>query len=73
MHRYQIQLVTMKDIVDFVDTVSKIDCKVTLHDGNEFCVNAKSMLGATATVEWNTLFCDSEEPIYSKIERFCIT
>ena len=73
MHRYQIQLVTTKDIREFVETVSQIDCKVTLCDGNAFRVNAKSILGAMASIEWSTLYCDAEEPIYSKIERFCIT
>ena len=45
---------------------------VKLADGNGFCVNGKSLLGALATIEWATLYCVSEDDIYFKIEKFCV-
>ena len=71
MHKYQIELVTTKDIMDFVNAVTGINGSVKLVDESGFCVNGKSLLGAMATVEWNTLYCVSDEDIYSHISRFC--
>ena len=36
-------------------------------------VNAKSLLGAMATVEWSELYCVASEPIYTSIQKFCIS
>lgn len=71
MKRYKIELVTMNDILRFVDTVSAIPGDIRLTDGHGFCVNAKSVLGAVATVEWNSLYCYSETDIGEHIAEFC--
>ena len=71
MYKYKIELVTTSDILSFVSIVTDISGSVKLIDDTGFCVNGKSLLGAMATVEWNSLYCVSDEDIYTKIERFC--
>jgi len=71
MHKYQIELVTNADIVEFVNTATRADGAVKLVDGNGFCVNGKSLLGVMATIEWNDLYCESENDIYADIKKFC--
>lgn len=72
MQRYKIELVTMGDIRDFVREVSGLPGEIRLSNDQGFCVNAKSILGAVATVEWNRLYCYSENDIGEHIARFCV-
>lgn len=71
MHKYKIELVTTSDILNFVNIVSAEKGNVKLIDDTGFCVNGKSLLGAMTTVEWNSLYCVSEDDIYMKIKQFC--
>lgn len=73
MHRHKIELVTTADIVEFVNIATSETCSVKLVDDTGFCVNGKSLLGAMATVEWSSLYCVSENDIYSKISKFCVS
>ena len=72
MYKHRINLVTNSDIVNFVNDVSNVEGTVRLVDGKGFCVNGKSLLGAIATVEWNDLYCESENDIYQKIQKYCV-
>ena len=72
MHRHKIELVTTADIVEFVKIATSETGSVKLVDDTGFCVNGKSLLGAMATVEWSSLYCVSENDIYSKISKFCV-
>ena len=72
MPKYKIELVTTADIKDFVDIATKEQGSVKLTDGTGFCVNGKSLLGAMATVEWSSLYCESENDIYAKIQKYCV-
>lgn len=72
MFKHKIELVTTSDIVDFVRIATEEQGVVRLIDGNGFCVNGKSLLGAMATVEWNSLYCESENDIYAKIQKYCV-
>lgn len=72
MHKYKLDLVTTSDIVSFVNAVTDVEGSVKLVDDTGFCINGKSLLGAMATVEWNTLYCVADEDIYSKIKNFCV-
>lgn len=72
IYKYKIELVTVNDIYEFVSIAGKTQGKVSLIDGTGFCVNGKSLLGATATVEWDTLYCVSDSDIYSEIQKFCV-
>lgn len=71
MHKHKIELVTLKDIYKFVEISVSVESDVKLIDGNGFCVNGKSLLGAAAALEWDNLYCISDEDIYEKIKRFC--
>lgn len=71
MYKHKIELVTHSDIVEFVKIVNEQDGEIKLIDGNGFCVSGKSLLGAMATVEWKSLYCVSENDIYSNIQKFC--
>lgn len=66
----KIRLETLADINDFVAIVSTVKEPVRLEDGTGFVVNAKSLIGAMYTVEWDELWCVSEVDIYRKIEKF---
>ena len=72
MYKHKIELVTTKDIKDFVKIAENATGEVKLIDGNGFCVNGKSLLGAMAAVEWSSLYCISENDIYLKIQKFCV-
>lgn len=68
---YRINLVTGTDISDFLQACKDVNGRVEL-----FCkktgyrVNAKSLLGCMAAIEFEELYVDSDEDIYSKIEKF---
>lgn len=71
MHKYKIELVTYSDVLEFIKIVKDIEGEIKLIDGNDFCVNGKSLLGALATIEWSSLYCLSENAIYTEIQKFC--
>ena len=73
MHKHKIDLITTSDIAEFVTIATSETGIVKLVDDSGFCVNGKSLLGAMATVEWNSLYCVSENDIYSKISKFCVS
>ena len=72
MYINKINLVTSADMQEFVRIATAENGEVKLIDGNGFCVNGKSLLGAMATVEWKSLYCESENDIYLKIKKFCV-
>lgn len=72
IHKHKIELITHSDIVEFVKIATEATGTVKLIDDNGFCVNGKSLLGAMATVEWKSLYCVSENDIYSAIQKFCV-
>lgn len=70
MFKTKIRLDTMTDVNKFVSITSTINSKVYLQDGKDFCISAKSILGGLAAIEWNEIYCISEEDIYNKISMF---
>ena len=70
--RNKVNLVTYKDITDFVNIVSNLDGKIKLTDGDSFCINAKSLIGVMATVEWDNVYCESEKDIYRHISKWVV-
>lgn len=70
--RIKINIDTLSRIHNFVDICSTIDAKVNLIDGSGYRVSAKSLIGAIATMDWNEVFVECEEDIYSKIEEFVV-
>ena len=57
--------------LSLIHILSKITGEVKLSDGKSFCINGKSLLGAIATVEWDSLYCVSEHEIYAVISKYC--
>lgn len=51
MSKYKIELVTMSDCNQFVETVSKIKGNIVLEDGRGYRVSAKSFIGTLAATE----------------------
>ena len=66
----KINLDTMSKINTFVNICSRLDCKINLIDGNGYCVSAKSLIGAIATMDWSQVFVESERDIYAYIQDF---
>ena len=68
----KIRLDTMNDIQTFVNIISRTDAVVHLQDGQNFCVSARSILGAIAAMEWTDIYCISDVDISGKISDFII-
>ncbi len=63
----------MTDVTDFVATVSAFPGQVFLSDGKHQQICAKSQLGAIlAKMEWENIYCVSDEDISGSIVRFII-
>jgi hypothetical protein len=60
----------MSKINTFVAVCSRLDYRVDLIDGNGYCVSAKSLIGALATVDWSQVFVECEKDIYIYIQDF---
>lgn len=71
---YKINLITMSDITGFVKACEGVKGRVELFCKNSgYRVNAKSMLGAVAAMEFEDLYVDSDVDIYSAIEPWVMT
>ena len=70
--RAKINIDTLNKIYNFVGICSTVNSKVNLIDGSGYMVSAKSLIGAIATMDWNEVFVECEEDIYSKIKDFVV-
>lgn len=68
--RAKIYLDTMSRINKFVNICSKLHHKINLVDGEQYCVSAKSLIGAIATIDWSEVYVECEHDIRSHIEEF---
>ena len=68
--RAKVNLDTMSKINTFVSICSRLDYRINLIDGNGYCVSAKSLVGALATVDWSQVFVECEKDIYIYIQDF---
>ena len=71
-HRVKIRLDTMTDATQFVSITTKIPGDVIVYDNNGMRVNAQSILGMLYALEFEELWCESDEDIRSHIERFAV-
>lgn len=69
--KVKLALETMSDISEFVSIANKIKAPISL-TGGDFKVSAKSLLGVIYTMEWQEVWCECSEDIYSKIEKFVV-
>lgn len=70
--KYRIRLDTMTDVNQFVKIATQNPGKIMLTDGENFTVSGKSLLGAMYTMEWDQVFCESENEIYRYIKDFIV-
>lgn len=88
MYKYNVELNTSNDILEFINVCSKIPSEVTVkgkdENGSNWSLSAKSFLCVvvmTAHVQnkqkqmarnadWNTIYVECEEDIFSKISKF---
>lgn len=68
--RYKIRLDTMTDVNNFVKMATSYSGKIMLTDGDSFSVSGKSLLGAMYTMEWDQIFCETDNEIYHLIKDF---
>ena len=68
--RAKINIDTLSKIHTFVGICTRLDCRINLIDGNGYCVSAKSLIGAMATMDWSQVFVECEKDIYAHIQDF---
>ena len=66
----KINIDTLGKINLFVNICSRLDGSINLVDGSGYCVSAKSLVGAIATMDWSQVFVESEKDIYTHIQEF---
>ena len=67
-----VNLDTMQRVNQFVSICSQLDCRIDLIDGEGYCISAKSLLGAIATMDWTNVYVVCEKNIYSHIKDFLV-
>ena len=70
--KVRIRLDTMRDAQDFVSITSRQEGNIFITDNCGLRVNAKSVLGALYSLEFDELWCECDEDIYRRIERFVV-
>ena len=68
--KVKVNIDTLSKINTFVAICSRLDCRVNLIDGQGYCVSAKSLIGAVATMDWSQVFVEADKDIYSYIIDF---
>lgn len=66
----KINIDTLDKIYAFVRVCEALDGKINLIDGSGYCVSAKSLVGAIATMDWSQVFVQCEKDIRRHIEDF---
>lgn len=70
MMKAKINLDTGAAIKRFVEICSRIDERILLVDSDNFCVSAKSLLGAVATMDWSEVYVVCEKDIRASIMEY---
>lgn len=69
--RIKLNLDTMAKVNHFVGDMTKYSGSAFLTDKDRnFIVSAKSMLGAVYTMEWDEVWCESEEDIFHIVNKY---
>lgn len=68
----KIRLDTLSNAKEFVEIASKLPGQIVIRDNTGMRVNAKSLLGMLYAMEFEELYCESENDIYSHIEKFIV-
>lgn len=69
--RIKIRLDTMSEVNSFVTDMTKSGANVFLTDRDRnFIVSAKSMLGAVYSMEWEEIWCESDDNIFHIVNKY---
>lgn len=68
----KIRLDTTNDAIQFSNLCLSLPGHITITDNNGLRINAKSILGMLYALEFEELWCESEEDIYMHIKDFII-
>ena len=68
----KIRIDTTSDAITFSNICDGLKTHITVTDNKGLRINAKSVLGMIYALEFEELWCESEEDIYTHIERFVI-
>lgn len=68
----KVRIDTLSDALAFVKITSTLSGKIVLCDNEGLKVNAKSLLGVLHSIEFNELWCESDEDIRSRINEFIV-
>jgi hypothetical protein len=66
----RINIDTLDKIYSFVRICETLVGDIRLIDGGGYCVSAKSLVGAIATMDWSQVYVESERDIYLYIQDF---
>ncbi len=73
-YRTKINLITVNDVLKFVSKLAKyVDDEsviIKLADKKNWIINAKSILGCMAAIEWKEIYVYSNVDIYTQIMEF---
>lgn len=73
MNRIKIRLETMTDINKFISIVTPLPGKIIIKNSTEdFIINAKSIFVMICALNYNDLWLESENDIYSHIRDFVV-
>lgn len=70
MTRYKIELVGLTDCKELTENIEMSGKTAFLTDGNNYRVSAKSLLGAVASLEWDSLYVESNDDIFYEIKKW---
>jgi hypothetical protein len=70
--RVRIRLDTGRDAQKFVAIATSLKGAIHITDGAGLKVSARSLLGALYALEFDELWCESDEDIYHAIEDFIV-
>ena len=62
----------MRDVNEFVQIASQAKGNVHITDKRHFKVNGKSLLGVMYSLEFDEIWVESDEDIYSQISKFIV-
>lgn len=70
--RVRVNIDTVTDIANFVLIANQVKANVYLTNNNGLKVDGKSFLGVAHAHEFDELWCECDEDIYTKIQDFII-
>ena len=68
--RAKINIDTLEKIYAFVRICESLDGHIDLIDGGGYCVSAKSLVGAIATMDWSQVLVQCDKDIRWYIQDF---